>query len=448
VAVHGWRDLERRLPMTPDTPSRWYSMSKPMTAVALGRLVEAGRLTWERPLLSLLPDLRFADAVATERANVADCLLHRTGLISGAWIWMGAPQTAETLMRRLPHVSCRFGYRHGFHYQNLNFTILGEVIKALGTDWHQVIREWLGLLGVRPLTRLGEFAASERALGYGPNGFMPARRMEDFDFEGTAAASSVCGSIKELAQVARLMALGGTVDGREIVSRAMWQELTRPVLALSDPKWPEMRHTCAALAGARSVYRGEVLLTWAGGFRGYTAHLVALPERRAAACAMVNRSASPASDLLAMSLLDRAAGWECLPWADRYLEEKRRNRKEGERRLAERLARPSAPWPFPVEAGCGWFEHPAYGELTVVKDGDGARLRFRNTDLPLTPRPDGTVSAEGGNEDSSEILWDLRPVLESGRVVAWQFSPDDPLWPCCFRRAEPALGRDKMGGTE
>jgi CubicO group peptidase (beta-lactamase class C family) len=434
VATHGWRDKEQRRPWLPETPSRWYSISKPLTAIAVGRLVEAGKLSWDRPLRSLLPDLRFEDPVATERATIADCLLHRAGMVASGWVWMGQSLSAEELMRRIPYVSCRPGFRGGHHYQNLNFTILGEIFKALGTDWHSAMKEWLGLLGVKPLTRLADFQAADRALGYGPNGLGPAQRTDDFDFEGTAGASAVCGSILELAQVGRMMALGGTVDGRAIVSPDTWKELTRPVLAMSDPSEKELRHPCVALAGARVVYRGEILLRWAGGFTGYTAHVVAMPERRAAACALVNRSASPTSDLLAFSMLDRAVGWPPSPWAERYLKGKREMRARGAQRLAERLARPAAPWPCAVEAACGVFANPLYGDLAVVPDAGGVRLEFRHISLPLIPRANGVFSADGSHADASEIMWDLEPVLESGHVKAWKFGPDDANHPERFDR--------------
>jgi hypothetical protein len=399
-------------------------------------LVQAGRLSWDQPLISLLPEIRFADPVATERATVADALLHRTGLISGNWTWHDAPSDPAELMRRMPHIPCRPGYRAGFHYQNLHFTILGEVFKALGTDWHQAMREMLGLLSVKPLTRLAEFAASERALGYGPSGLVPPQRTEDFDFEGAAAASAVCGDIQGLAQVARMMALGGTVDGHEVVSPAIWKELTRPVLAQGDSEWPELRQKCSLFAGASAIYRGEKLLIWAGGFVGYTAHVAVLPEKRAAACAMANRSSSTASDLLAMALLDRAVGWEPLPWADRYLKQKRRMRSEGQRRLAEKQGIPGLPWPFPSQAACGRFEHPGYGLLEVVDSGQGPYLHFRQAALPLTPRAEEVMSAEGTSRDCPEIFWNLRPLFQGGKVKAWDFCPDDPLSHCPFERVD------------
>ncbi len=412
VATHGWRDLERQLPMTADTPSRWYSISKPLTALALAKLVDL-----DRPVREFLPGLRFADPVATERATVRDCLLHRTGLPGGDWTWIDGPALPGMLLERLPHVPCRPGFRAGHFYQNLNFTILGEVFKAAGTTWHQAIHDLLDPLGIKPLTKLSEFVAVERALGYGPNDFMPAEPTADFDFEAIAPASAVCGSITELAKLGLFLARGGA------------KSVTTPVLGLPAPEWKEWRSPCVAVAGRTVVYRGELVLQWAGGFRGYTSHLLAIPERKIAACALSNRSGSPASDLLAWSLLDRAAGWEPVAWADRFLEQKKRFRKASEKRLATRLARPSVP--CPVRKVAGTFAHPVYGELTVM---DGPRLRFRSVELPLVWREDGSVSADGSGHDFSEINWDLRAEVQGDEVMAWHFNPDDAGAPLRFAR--------------
>jgi CubicO group peptidase (beta-lactamase class C family) len=433
VAAHGWADVGKRHRATTDTPTRWYSISKPLTGLVCARLVAQGRLRWDQPVTRLVPGLRFADPVATERADVRDCFLHRTGLISGDWTWYGAPSDPAVLLQRLPHVPCRPGYRGGFHYQNLNFAVLMAVLNAVGVDWHQAIRDLLGPLGVRPMTRLAEFVASDRLLPYGPNGFTPPRVAADFDFAAIAPASSVCGSIAELAQVARLIALQGAVDGETIVPRAAWDEALRPVFALGDTEWPELRSSCAGIAGRTVVYRGETVCAWAGGFTGYTAHIVAMPGRRAAACAVCNRSACPASDLLALAMLDRAVGWEPLPWRDRMLEQKRKARTRATERMEQRRNRPAADWPCERAAVCGRFSHPAYGHLDVCEAGGEMRLRFRDVEAVLVPRPDGTVSADGASPESPEVSWDLR-LDRDGGTVAWLFNPDDAQAPCRFER--------------
>ena len=51
----GVRDTATRLPMTPDTIFRLYSMSKPITRVAAMMLVEDGRLSLHDPLSKYIP---------------------------------------------------------------------------------------------------------------------------------------------------------------------------------------------------------------------------------------------------------------------------------------------------------------------------------------------------------------------------------------------------------
>jgi CubicO group peptidase (beta-lactamase class C family) len=416
--------------MTADTPSRWYSISKPITALALAQLVAQGKLRWEQPVSQLVPGLQFADPVATTQANVRDCLLHRTGLPTGNWTWWQAPADPAELLRRLPHIPCSAGFRGGHEYQNLGFTILGEVFQACGTTWHQAIHELLEPLGIKPLTRLAEFVAADRMLGYGPNGFAPAAPAGDFDFEAIAPASAVCGTIRELAKLGNALAY----DGRGLLPSAAWAEVIRPELAMPSPDWPEMRQPGVALAGRTLNYRGELVLHWAGGWVGYVSHLLAVPSRRVAVCALANRTSSNVSDLLAFAMLDRAAGWNPAPWADRYLEQKRGFRRAAEERLAARFARPRGNWPCAPSTMTGRFTHPGYGDLEVQLAGDGLQLQFRECMLLMTPRTDGTVSAEGGTGESRDTAWDLRPVVNGRELVAWEFGPDDPAAPCRFER--------------
>lgn len=211
--------------------------------------------------------------------------------------------------------------------------------------------------------------------------------------------------------------------------------MTRSELGLPAPEWPELQQVCVCLAGRSVVYRGELMLQWAGGWRGYVAHVLAIPARRVAACSMANRSSSPAAELLAFELLDRCIGWPILPWADRFLQQKRKNRTAGPQRLAARLARPAAPWLATDVAAC--YTHPAYGDLQIVDDEKGPTIHFRGESLPLIPRPDGSVSADGRSDDFSELSWDLWPLIKDRRVTAWLFGPDDPNAPCRFERIEP-----------
>jgi len=91
----GRRDLERDRPMTEDTLFRIYSMTKPITSVALMSLVEQGHLAISDPVHRFIPEWRdlrvFAQGnhphfltVPCERAmTVKDLLTHTSGLTYG-----------------------------------------------------------------------------------------------------------------------------------------------------------------------------------------------------------------------------------------------------------------------------------------------------------------------------------------------------------------------------
>src|SRR6185503_17624580 len=58
VFTVGYRDLEAKAPMTPDTIFRIYSMSKIITSVAAMMLFEEGRFGLDDPVTDYVPELR------------------------------------------------------------------------------------------------------------------------------------------------------------------------------------------------------------------------------------------------------------------------------------------------------------------------------------------------------------------------------------------------------
>lgn len=79
-AAHGQRDVERDLPMTPDTRFAMASVTKSFTAMSVALLVDAGELAWDRPIREVVPELILHDATATAQLTPRDMLSHRTGL--------------------------------------------------------------------------------------------------------------------------------------------------------------------------------------------------------------------------------------------------------------------------------------------------------------------------------------------------------------------------------
>ena len=95
VARCGSRDLEAGLPVTDDTVWRIYSMTKPVTSVAIMMLYEEGRLALTDPVSRFIPafagvrvytggsDLRPVTVPATEPVRIWHLLTHTAGLTYG-----------------------------------------------------------------------------------------------------------------------------------------------------------------------------------------------------------------------------------------------------------------------------------------------------------------------------------------------------------------------------
>src|SRR5581483_5607677 len=91
-SVVGYQDIASHRPMTRDSVFRLYSMSKPITSVAIMMLVEAGKLHLQDPAYEFIPEFEQArvyvsgdvDHVVTEPVErpitIADLLTHTSGL--------------------------------------------------------------------------------------------------------------------------------------------------------------------------------------------------------------------------------------------------------------------------------------------------------------------------------------------------------------------------------
>lgn len=94
-AVHGYADLERKVPMKDDTIFRIYSMTKPITSVAFMMLVEEGRVALDEPVHKYIPEWKNLGVFAAGTApafltrpparpmQIVDLMRHTSGLTYG-----------------------------------------------------------------------------------------------------------------------------------------------------------------------------------------------------------------------------------------------------------------------------------------------------------------------------------------------------------------------------
>ena len=73
----GYRDVDKHLPVTPDTLFALGSCSKAFTATAIALLADEGRIALDAPVRTYLPDFSLEDPVASATLTTRDLLTHQ-----------------------------------------------------------------------------------------------------------------------------------------------------------------------------------------------------------------------------------------------------------------------------------------------------------------------------------------------------------------------------------
>lgn len=208
------------------------SMTKPIMATAVMRLVEAGRLDLDEPVQRYLPE--FAPLPATpgepggEVITTRDVMRHTAGLIED-WQRMSRerPDAARTYrMLASERVEYAPGTRH--HYTSNSWFVLGELIRRLdGRPYPVFLREEV----LEPL-RMAETGfgrpASDRARvhSFGPNALVGPLFLAAF-MRLQHPAGGLWSTADDIVRFGRAMLMGGALDGVRVVTPGSVAEMTR-----------------------------------------------------------------------------------------------------------------------------------------------------------------------------------------------------------------------------
>lgn len=166
VVTRGERVAGEGAPITRATLFKIASNSKAMTAAALARLVDAGKLAWTDPVTEHLPQFAMHDAWVTREMQVRDLLIHDSGLRAGAGDLMLWPEpnahTRADVIHGLRYLKPAGSFRSRYDYDNLMYIVAGEVAAAAGGASYEtlVAREVFAPLAMRRC-RVGEWSLAE-----------------------------------------------------------------------------------------------------------------------------------------------------------------------------------------------------------------------------------------------------------------------------------------------
>jgi D-alanyl-D-alanine carboxypeptidase len=231
TAGYGFGNVELKTPVTPDHLFQIGSITKSFAALIMLQLREEGKVDLHRPVLEYLPWLPVTMLYGPITAH--HLLTHTSGLPDASGIFQSDPSARHAQ-----------GYPPGahFHYCNLGFDILGQIIQKLDA------RPWYQCLQARILTPLGMTAtaavitiesSARSATGYQAffddqvyprQGRLVPRPPEVF----ASPAGSIASPAGDMARYLRMLLNRGRDTNGRIVSEESFALLSTPYIKASE----------------------------------------------------------------------------------------------------------------------------------------------------------------------------------------------------------------------
>jgi CubicO group peptidase (beta-lactamase class C family) len=278
---------------TPDDQYRIGSISKTFCAAAVMQLRDEGALALDDPLTEYVPE-------SAEGPSIRRLLSHASGLEREpkGEIWETlAPPTRDEFLARLGDVENVLEPGCRFHYSNLGFALLDEVVRRVaGRPFEDHVDERI----LRPLgmERTTWRATAPYAKGYFVDPY-DERLLPESDMEpgATQSVGGLWSTVGDLARWAAFLA-----DPDPAVLKPETVEEMASVQVMADPGWKS-----GYGLGLQLLRDGERIYAGHGGaMPGFLAGLAVARPDRAGAAVLTNTSAGARPDALAMQLVARS----------------------------------------------------------------------------------------------------------------------------------------------
>jgi CubicO group peptidase (beta-lactamase class C family) len=450
---YGFRDYGKKLPYTPTTTQPIASNTKLFTAVAVGLLVEEGKLRWDEPIKQFVPTIRFYNDDLDRSVTIRDMLSHRTGVTRHDAIWYKSTFTRRELWDRLRYLEPSAPIRSVFLYNNLMYTAAGQIIEELsGQTWEQFVQRRL----FDPLGMSRSTVTIQDNLN-GPEPAVPFSERRDstvlyrqpyYTAEvAIAPAGAINSSVQDLSRWVIALLNGGKVDGRQVIPEAVLRETMAPSLAMPNTAletrgWGENLNQYYGMGRWISSYRGHLLALHGGDLPGFHSQVSIMPNDSIGVIVLViGDHVAPLYNGLTYDIYERLLGLSLTPWAERLNAIRLKNKAAGtQARSTAAAGRVTGTTPsHALDDYVGEFEHPAYGVVTVARGDSGLTFEFHGIKMPLSHFHYDRFDTPDDEEDGKFSLnFRTNPM---GEVESAEISLDEAAV-VFTRRVPPALTAD------
>lgn len=392
---YGYRDLEKKLPVTPNTLFQIASNTKLFTATAIGFLVDEGKLDWDKPIRQYVPQIQFYNEELTNNVTIRDMLSHRTGISRHDNLWYNSDFSRKDLFDRIKYLEPSIPLRQGYLYNNLMYGAAGSVVEYLsGQTWEEFVKARI----FTPLGMTHSIFTTEDMLKQ-PDFMHPYYEKRDTTtlvpypyyakFQGVGPCGSIISSINDLSYWVVAQMHAGKFENKQIIPASIIKETLQPAsLTASVPdKYFENLNSIYGMGRGSSVYKGHYRTQHGGAIGGIFSNVSFMPADSIGIIVFTNGAhAGQLPGIIANIVYDKLLGLPETPWSDRSLTDYKKNKATDKAARknpdTDRVlnTKPS----HALNEYQGLYEDAAYGILNVSYANDQLSVTYNNTTLPLS----------------------------------------------------------------
>jgi CubicO group peptidase (beta-lactamase class C family) len=399
----GTKHLGGNDPVDEHTAFTLASTTKAFTAMALGLLVEDGKLRWDDPVVRHVPEFRVADPYVTRAVTIRDLLVHRTGIEEMDILWIRGFDT-RTSIEHMQYATQASSLRSTWAYNNAMYVVASEVVaRASGMSFEQFVgRRILAPLGMTDSFFTGvESSKRSNVTGAHLVEHGVARVTEPYVSPDPLGAAGIQSSAADMAQWLRMLLAQGTFEGKSVVKADTIAEVLKPQMLLANIGYPAARQAqphfyAYGLGWFLQDYKGRLLAMHTGSLYGANALAAIVPEERLGLVILINAGPVEFRHAFMYDVVDRFLGSRDKDWNADLLKLYGGLYAEEDAERAESLRkRPAKTKPsLPLADYAGKYFDPLAGETQIVLGSNGK--------LTLAMQPGATFELTHWSYDAFE----------------------------------------------
>jgi len=392
---YGVKKLGEPAPVDAQTLFGIASNSKVFTAVALGILVDEGKLRWDGRVIDYLPEFQMYDPNVSREIMVKDLLCHRCGLGLGAgdlMLWPASDLNRKEILRRVPYIKPASSFRSTYAYNNIMYVVAGELLeKVSGMRWEDFVREKIQKrVGMDNSNTSCALVDKEKNVAWPhvplDGKVVPVKTL--YLTENVNPAGGINSCAEDMARWMLVLLNNGKLpDGSQLVSERVMNEITSIAtpIPVSKPA-PELAPAAMNFNGYGlglriRDYRRYKVWTHTGGLEGYVSQVWLMPEIGLGVTVLTNQESTAAFAALTNQIVDYYLKAPKFDWVEAYKNFTERNAQrsieEIDRIYASRKkdTRPS----LALQDYAGLYRDDWYGEVEIKYENGELTIQFKHS---------------------------------------------------------------------